>query len=97
MTRPTFERLAQFRAQLINQGFAPATPEQPGVAGLFLPWAGQRLAEAGGIYWVGAAAEGAYGAEGSRPSRPAMRGRPGSATAARTPAPTRRSGSSSTG
>jgi hypothetical protein len=63
MTRPTFERLAQLRVQLIDQGFAPATPERPGVAGLFLPWAGQRLAEAGGIYWVGAATEGAYGAE----------------------------------
>jgi hypothetical protein len=66
MTRPTFERLAQVRAQLIDQGFIPATPERPGVAGVFLPWAGQRLAEAGGIYWVGAAAEGAYGAEGEQ-------------------------------
>jgi hypothetical protein len=36
------------------------------VAGLFLPWAGQRLAEEGGIYWVGAAAEGAYGTEGEQ-------------------------------
>ncbi len=50
MTRPTFERLAQVRAQLIDQGFAPATPERPGVAGLFLPWAGQRLAAEGGVY-----------------------------------------------
>jgi hypothetical protein len=64
MTRPTFERLAQVRAQLIDQGFAPAMPERSGIAGLFLPWAGQRLAEAGGIYWVGAATEGAYGSEG---------------------------------
>ena len=30
------------------------------------PWAGQRLAEAGGIYWVGAATEGAYGSEGEQ-------------------------------
>ena len=66
MTRPTFERLAQVRVQLIDQGFAPATPDRPGLAGVFLPWAGQRLAEAGGIYWVGAAAEGAYGAEGEQ-------------------------------
>ncbi len=64
MTRPTFERLAQVRAQLIDQAFTPATPERPDVAGVFLPWAGPRLAEAEGIYWVGAAAEGAYGAEG---------------------------------
>jgi hypothetical protein len=62
MTRTTFEHLAQIRTQMIDQGFAPATPEWPGVAGLFLPWAGQRLAEAGGIYWVGAATEGEYGA-----------------------------------
>lgn len=63
MTRPSFERLAQVRTQLIDQGFAPATPGRAGVAGLFLPWAGRRLAEAGGIYWVGAATEGDYGAE----------------------------------
>jgi hypothetical protein len=66
MTRPTFERLAQSRAQLLDQGFAPATPERAGVAGVFLPWAGPRLAEAGGIYWVGAATEGVYGAEGEQ-------------------------------
>ena len=48
MTRPSFERLAQVRTQLIDQGFAPATPGRAGVAGLFLPWAGRRLAEAGG-------------------------------------------------
>ena len=35
LTRPTFERLAEVRSQLIDQGFAPATPERPGVAGLF--------------------------------------------------------------
>ena len=66
MTRPTFERLAQLRARLLDQGFAPATREQAGVAGVFLPWAGLRLAEAGGIYWVGAATEGMYGAEGEQ-------------------------------
>jgi hypothetical protein len=53
----------QVRIQLMDQGFPPATPERAGIAGLFLPWAGRRLAEAGGIYWVGAATEGAYGAE----------------------------------
>jgi len=66
LTRPTFERLAQLRARLLDQGFPAATPERPGVAGLFLPWAGRRLAEAGGIYWVGAATAGAYGAEGEQ-------------------------------
>ena len=66
LTRPTFERLAQVRGQLLDQGFPCATPEQPGVSGLFLPWAGRHLAEAGGIYWVGAAAEGAYAAEGEQ-------------------------------
>jgi len=66
MTRPTFEHLRRLRARLIDQGFASATSEQPGVAGLFLPWAGQRLAKAGGIYWVGAATEGIYGAEGEQ-------------------------------
>jgi hypothetical protein len=66
MTRPSFERLALLRTQLIDQGFPSATPEQPGVAGLFLPWSGRRLAEAGGIYWIGAATEGAYGAEGDQ-------------------------------
>ncbi len=66
MTRPTFERLAHLRIQLIDQGFPPAVPERAGIAGLFLPWAGRRLAEAGGIYWVGAATEGVYGAEGEQ-------------------------------
>jgi hypothetical protein len=63
LTRPSFERLAQVRTQLIDQGLPSAAPECAGVAGLFLPWAGHRLAEAGGIYWVGAATEGDYGAE----------------------------------
>src|SRR5690349_22641205 len=66
LTRPTFARLEQVRSQLIDQGFVPATPERPGVAGLFVPWAGQHLAEAGGIYWVGAATEGAFSAEGNQ-------------------------------
>jgi len=66
LTRPTFERLAQFRTHLIDQGFAAATSDRPGVAGVFLPWAGLQLAEAGGIYWVGAATEGSYGAEGEQ-------------------------------
>lgn len=66
LTRPSFARLSQVRSQLIDQGFVPATAERPGIAGLFLPWAGQHLAEAGGIYWVGAGAEGAFGAEGDQ-------------------------------
>ena len=66
MTRPTFESLARLRTRLIGQGFAAAAPGRPGVAGLFLPWSGGRLAEAGGIYWVGAATEGDYGAEGDQ-------------------------------
>jgi hypothetical protein len=66
LTRPAFERLARVRSQLIDQGFPPATPERAGIAGLFLPWAGRHLNEAGGIYWVGAATEGAYGAEGEQ-------------------------------
>lgn len=63
MSRASFDRLAQVRTQLIDQGFAAVTPERAGVAGLFLPWAGQRLAEVGGVYWVGSASEGDYGAE----------------------------------
>ncbi|WP_149537445.1 hypothetical protein [Siccirubricoccus phaeus] len=63
MSRTSFERLAQVRSQLLDQGLPLATPDRPGVAGLFLPWAGRRLAEAGGIYWVGAATEDDYGAE----------------------------------
>ncbi|MCB4825460.1 hypothetical protein [Roseicella aerolata] len=66
LTRPTFERLAQIRGQLIGQGFASATADGPGVAGIFLPWAGRQLAEAGGLYWIGAATEGPYGAEGEQ-------------------------------
>ncbi|HWX48412.1 MAG TPA: hypothetical protein VNZ61_10185 [Roseomonas sp.] len=63
LTRSTFENLARVRNELIRQGFVPASADRPGVAGLFLPWVGQNLAEAGGIYWVGAATEGAYGAD----------------------------------
>jgi len=67
MTHPTFDRLAQIRSELIGRGFGAATSERAGVAGLFLPWAGRRLAEArGGIYWVGAATEGPYGTEGDQ-------------------------------
>ena len=62
-TRLTFNKLAQVRAELVAQGFAPVTSGQPGITGLFLPWAGRRLAEAGGVYWVGAATEGIYGVE----------------------------------
>jgi hypothetical protein len=63
LARPTFERLAQVRTQLIDQGFAPATSERPGIAGLFLPWAGRELSAKGGVYWVGAGTDGLYGAE----------------------------------
>ncbi|MDJ0389161.1 hypothetical protein QMO56_13645 [Roseomonas sp. E05] len=66
MTRPSFERLAQVRTRLIDHSLPSARPGQAGVAGLFLPWAGRRLAEAGGIYWIGAATEGDYGAEGEQ-------------------------------
>ena len=64
--RPAFERLAQVRSQLIDQGFAPATPDRAGIAGLFLPWSGRELATKGGIYWVGAGTDGIYGAEGEQ-------------------------------
>jgi hypothetical protein len=66
LTRPSFERLARVRAGPIDQGYPSATQACPGGAGLFLPWAGRRLAEAGGIYWIDAATEGAYGAEGEQ-------------------------------
>lgn len=63
MARPTFERLTQLRRQLVDQGFASATSDQAGVAGLFLPWSGHQLAARHGIYWVGAGTDGSYGAD----------------------------------
>lgn len=64
--RPTFERLAQVRSQLIDQGFTPATPDRPGIAGLFLPWSGRDLSPKGGIYVIGAGTDGLYGADGEQ-------------------------------
>lgn len=63
MTREGFENLALIRQDLIENGLPSATADRPGLAGLFVPWSGPRLAERGGIYWVGAGTEGDYGAE----------------------------------
>ncbi len=63
MRRHDFEHLALIRRGLIENGFPSATADRPGLAGLFVPWSGQHLAERGGIYWVGAGTAGDYGAD----------------------------------
>jgi hypothetical protein len=63
MTHATFERLALVRSRLTENGLGSAAPGRPGVAGLFVPWCGPRLAAEGGLYWIGAGTEGDYGAD----------------------------------
>jgi hypothetical protein len=63
MTRESFDQLALIRTRLTENGLPEASPGQPGVAGLFVPWSGRHLAERGGIYWVGGGTEGDYGAD----------------------------------
>lgn len=66
LTRQGFEDLTLIRRGLIENGLPSATMDRPGLAGLFVPWSGQHLAERGGIYWVGAGTEGDYGADGDQ-------------------------------
>lgn len=66
MTRQNFEGLAQVRKGLVDNGLPSSSADQHGLAGLFVPWSGQHLAERGGIYWVGAATVGNYGADGNQ-------------------------------
>jgi hypothetical protein len=50
MTRQSFNQLALIRRGLIENGFPSTTADRPGLAGLFVPWSGQHLAERGNIY-----------------------------------------------
>jgi hypothetical protein len=63
MSRASFEQLALIRSRLIENGLPSAVPDQPGAAGLLVPWRGRLLVERGGIYWVGGGTEGDYGAD----------------------------------
>jgi len=57
MTEQTFLQLKQIRDQFIIE------PHLSAVAGIFVPWAGPRLREEGGLYYVGAATDGAFWAQ----------------------------------
>jgi hypothetical protein len=61
LSRPSFERFQELCRDLLAERLAPAAPGRAGVAGLFLPWAGQHLSGRRGIYWIGAGTKGDYG------------------------------------
>jgi hypothetical protein len=61
MCRTTFDELARIRVS-VNNG--PLSPRKEGrLAGIFVPWAGARIKDAGGIYYVGMATHGDYWAD----------------------------------
>jgi len=60
ISRETFGEFAELRRTLVNGRFPSASPEQPGIAGIFVPWAGDRLIGEGGIYYVGIATRGEF-------------------------------------
>jgi hypothetical protein len=61
MSGPTFAELARIHSSL-NNGPLPPTKEGR-LAGIFVPWAGARLKDAGCIYYVGMATDGDYWAD----------------------------------
>jgi hypothetical protein len=52
MSRPTFENFAALRRELVAE-FKPASKAHPGPSHICVPWAGSRLAEKRGIYYLG--------------------------------------------
>src|SRR5271165_5640986 len=61
MATETFGELARIWTSLDAD---PLTPREEGkLAGIFVPWAGSRLVDHGGIYYVGMATDGDYDAD----------------------------------
>jgi hypothetical protein len=55
----TFEQLQKIRGQAIVE-LAARSPDAGKTAGIFVPWAGKRLIDEGGIYYVGMGTHGEY-------------------------------------
>ena len=53
MKEQTFDRLVEVRRDFLHQAVSNAAPEQAGPMDVFVPWAGHRLTEDRGIYYIG--------------------------------------------
>jgi hypothetical protein len=59
MTSQTFDGLLKVRSEIISN-VPRSSSDSAAVAGIFVPWAGSRLREKGGIYYVGIGTKGCY-------------------------------------
>jgi hypothetical protein len=66
MTKETFGELVRIRSALEIGSLAPGAGGR--LAGVFVPWAGSRLKEEGGVYYVGMATAGFYIGDDDPPS-----------------------------